>query len=243
MSDTKEAKIGTRLEILTPLNILVIVFTFVAGWVNIAGYNLFMHTRPSSMTGRSAEIAESLARGEFDTFIYLAVVVVLFITGVAISSLLTRKFGFTAGIMFAVLILFVDIILIRNNRHLGVLPITLSMAMGAQNGATSLTAISRTTHMTGATTELGTNIAFANWNKVIFWGVRWISFPLGGFMSYKFKNWLGSNSFRESITLFIPIIILLITVFLQKKYIDIQILDQYKPLKDKHIAKGKRTAI
>lgn len=225
----------TKIEVITPINILVSIFAFVAGWVNIAGYNLFMHTRPSSMTGRSAEIAESLARGELGTFIYLAGVVILFIVGVIVSSLITKKFGFTGGLMFSVSVLLLDIILISNNMHLGVFPITLSMAMGAQNGATSLTAISRTTHMTGATTEFGTNIAFGNWNKAIFWGIRWIFFPLGGFMSYKFIAWLGVNDFRESVTLFIPIVIILCTAFLQKKYIDVQILDQYKAPNKKQI--------
>lgn len=233
MSESEQEK--TKIEVITPINILVSVFAFVAGWVNIAGYNLFMHTRPSSMTGRSAEIAESLARGEFDTFVYLALVVILFITGVIISSLITRRFGFTGGLMFSVAVLFLDIILISNNKHLGIFPITLSMAMGAQNGATSLTAISRTTHMTGATTELGTNIAFGNWSRAIFWGSRWIFFPLGGVMSYKFINWLGVNDLKEAIILLIPIAIILITAFLQKKFVDIQILDQYKKYKNNHV--------
>ncbi len=225
----------SKIEIVTPVNILVSVFAFVAGWVNIAGYNLFMHTRPSSMTGRSAEIAECLARGELDTFLYLAGVVVLFITGVITSSLITKRFGFTGGLVYVVAILLLDIVLIINGKHLGALPITLSMAMGAQNGATSLTDISRTTHMTGATTEFGTNIAFGNWNKAIFWGIRWIFFPLGGFISYKFIDWLALNSYREYITLIIPIVIILSTAFFQKKFIDIKVLNKYEISNDKNV--------
>ena len=224
----------SKIEIITPINILVSVFAFVAGWVNIAGYNLFMHTRPSSMTGRSAEIAESLARGEFDTVLYLLGVVALFITGVITSSLITKKFGFTGGLIYVVVILFLDIILISNNKHLGVFPITLSMAMGAQNGTTSLTDISRTTHMTGATTEFATNIAFGNWNKAIFWGIRWIFFPLGGFISYKFMTWLKLNNHRQAIILFIPILIILFTAFFQKKFIDIKVLSKYEILTDEN---------
>lgn len=224
----------SKIEIITPINILVSVFAFVAGWVNIAGYNLFMHTRPSSMTGRSAEIAESLARGEFDTVLYLFGVVALFITGVITSSLITKKFGFTGGLIYVVVILLLDIILISNNKHLGVFPITLSMAMGAQNGTTSLTDISRTTHMTGATTEFATNIAYGNWNKAIFWGIRWIFFPLGGFVSYKFMTWLKFNNHRQALILFVPILIILSTAFLQKKFVNIKILSKYEILNDEN---------
>lgn len=225
---------GSKIKIITPINVLVAVFAFVAGWVNIAGYNLFMHTRPSSMTGRSAEIAENLARGELGTVFYLLGVVALFITGVISASLITKKFGFTGGLIYVVVILLLDIILISNNKHLGVFPITLSMAMGAQNGTTSLTDINRTTHMTGATTEFATNIAFRNWNEVIFWGLRWIFFPLGGVISYKFMTWLKLNEYRQAIILFIPIIIILFTAFLQKKFIDIKIVNKYEILTDEN---------
>ena len=49
----------SKIKVITPVNILVAVLTFVGGWSNIVGYNLFMHTRPSSMTGRAAEINEA----------------------------------------------------------------------------------------------------------------------------------------------------------------------------------------
>lgn len=90
--------------------------------------------------------------------------------------------------------------------------------------------------MTGATTEFGTSIALGNWSKTIFWGIRWIFFPLGGFMSYKFIDWLGLNNFRESIILVIPMILILITAFLQKRFIDIKILDKYEISHDKNAA-------
>lgn len=221
----------TKTEIITPLNILVSVLSFVGGWINITGYNLFMHTRPSSMTGRAAEIAESFARGEFKICAYLSFVVILFVIGVIISSLITQRFGFNGGIIFVISILTFDIFLVSIDHHLGFLPVTLSMAMGAQNGATSMTAINRTTHMSGATTEIGTNIAFKNWNKAIYWGLRWLLFPLGGFTSYKFIEWLNVNKLNQSITLIIPIIILIFTILIQKKHYDIEVLDIYKPRK------------
>lgn len=216
---------NSNVKIITPINILVAVLTFVGGWSNIVGYNLFMHTRPSSMTGRAAEIAESLATGDLKVFAYLISVVILFIIGVSISTVITRHFGFTYGLLMVVVILFGDIILVNNGHHLKALPILLSMAMGAQNGATSLTAISRTTHMTGATTELGTNIACKNWDRAIFWGTRWIFFPAGGILSYKFMGWIQRNNFKESNTLIIPMVIILCTAFIQKKLVDIQVLE------------------
>lgn len=225
----------SKLKVITPINILVSVLAFVGGWSNIVGYNLFMHTRPSSMTGRAAEIAESLARGNLKVFGYLISVVILFIVGVAISTMITRHFGFTYAILFVVAILIADIVLVNNGHHLKALPILLSMAMGAQNGATSLTAINRTTHMTGATTELGTNIACKNWDRVIFWGTRWIFFPAGGILSYKFMEWVQMNGIKESITLIIPIVILLCIALIQKKFVDIQVLECYELPRNKQM--------
>lgn len=213
----------TNVEVLTPINILVSVLAFVGGWVNIIGYNVFMDTRPSSMTGRAAEIAESLGRGELKTFAYLVLVVILFVLGVMISSLITKRFGFTQGLMFVVAILVLNLIIVNAHHTLKFFSVFLSMAMGAQNGATSLTNISRTTHMSGATTELGINIAFRNWDKVIFWGIRWIFYPLGGFLAYVFIDWLYANNLNESFTLIIPIIIILFTALVQKKFVDVKV--------------------
>ena len=213
----------TNVKVVTPINILVSVLAFVGGWVNIIGYNVFMHTRPSSMTGRAAEIAESLGRGELKTFAYLVLVVLLFVIGVAIASIITTRFGFTQGLMFVVAILFFNLIIVNADHSLRFFSVFLSMAMGAQNGATSLTNISRTTHMSGATTELGINIAFKNWDKVIFWGIRWIFYPLGGFLAYRFIGWLDINNLNESLTLIVPIIIIIFTAFVQKKFIDIEV--------------------
>lgn len=213
----------TKIKVVTPINILVSVLSFVGGWVNIIGYNVFMHTRPSSMTGRAAEIAESLGRGELKTFAYLILVVFLFVLGVIIASIITERFGFTEGLIFVVAVLVLNLLVVSAEHNLRFFSVFLSMAMGAQNGATSLTSISRTTHMSGATTELGISIAFRNWNKVIFWGIRWLFYPLGGFLAYIFMKWLEANNFNESLTLIIPIIIILCTAFIQKKFVDIKI--------------------
>lgn len=228
----------TKIKVITPINILVSVLAFVGGWVNIIGYNVFMHTRPSSMTGRAAEIAESLGRGELKTFVYLVLVVLLFVLGVIIASIITERFGFTQGLMFVVAILVLNLIIVNADHNLRFFSVLLSMAMGAQNGATSLTSISRTTHMSGATTELGISIAFRNWNKAIFWGIRWLFYPLGGFLAYIFMKWLDTNSFNESFTLVIPIIIILCTAFIQKKFIDVEMSEHIKApeTKNKYIA-------
>ena len=223
----------TNVKVITPINILVSVLAFVGGWINIIGYNVFMDTRPSSMTGRAAEIAESLARGELKTFAYLVLVVLLFILGVIISSLITKRFGLTPGLMFVVGILILNLIVVNADHTLRFFAVFLSMAMGAQNGATSLTDISRTTHMSGATTELGINIAFKNWDKVIFWGIRWIFYPLGGFLAYLFIEWLYMNNLNESLTLIIPIIIIFFTALVQKKFVNIEVTKHIKAPKTK----------
>lgn len=212
-----------RIKVITPINILVSVLAFVGGWVNIVGYNLFMHTRPSSMTGRAAEISESLGRGEFKVFMYLVLVVILFIIGVSISSLITTKFGFTQSLMFVVFLLIISMVIVHNDDYINFFAILLTMAMGAQNGATSLTDISRTTHLSGATTDLGISIAFKDWEKIIFWGIRWLFYPLGGFLAYKFIKWVEINRIGEFSTLVIPTIIVFLTAIIQKLFIDIKV--------------------
>lgn len=99
------------------------------------------------------------------------------------------------------------------------------MGMGSQNAATSLTVINRTTHLTGPITDFGINIAKKKWNKVRFWGLRLLGFPLGSFIGFSLATMINGAPINISIILIIPAIIIILTGIIQEKVLDIQLLE------------------
>lgn len=104
--------------------------------------------------------------------------------------------------------------------------IIISMAMGEQNAATSLTKINRTTHLTGPATDIGIHIASRNWRKAIFWILRWISFPIGAMLGFIFVELHNSKSISLSVTLLLPAVIILSLSAMQKTKLSIPLLEE-----------------
>jgi uncharacterized membrane protein YoaK (UPF0700 family) len=98
--------------------------------------------------------------------------------------------------------------------------------MGGQNAATSLTAINRTTHLTGPATDIGINIAKGNWNLVVFWVLRWVGFFMGTIIAYKLIQIFKIKMIDFSYTLLIPGIIIILTGIIQKNIFDISLLEE-----------------
>lgn len=160
-------------------------------------------------------------------FIGIFLIIIAFITGAWVSTIIIKKTGLTGSLLFTGILIIIGafpFIL----RHPILCTVFLPMAMGCQNAATSLTEIKRTTHLTGAATEIGINIANSNWKVVRFWIYRWIGFPLGAIIGFALVDRVNSNLIKTSTTLIIPAIIIIVIAILQRVILNIPLLDNNK---------------
>lgn len=212
----------SRFKISTGISIIGFILSMMAGWVDTIGVKLFLTESSSFITGRARLLGYYLFHGDFKSFSGIFLIIVAFITGAFISTLITKRFGLKGGLIAAGILVIISS-----------LPVTwaymniifLPMGMGCQNAATSLTLINRTTHLTGPMTDLGINLAKKNWNKVGFWVLRLAGFPLGAFIGFSLANLLDNSAINISILLIIPAIIIMLTGIIQKRIFNIPLLD------------------
>lgn len=213
-----------KIKNLVGINIIGFTLAAMAGWVDTIGVRLFINQRSSSMTGRGHILGYWAYNSEFKMFFAIVLIIISFIIGACISAIITKKLGLSGGLFFTGFLIIIGsfpfII-----RHPILCTVFLPMAMGCQNAATSLTKIGRSTHLTGASTEIGINIAERNWKVVRFWMYRWIGFPLGSFIGFNLVNLVNENKISVSITLIIPAIIIISTSILQRLILNIPLLD------------------
>ncbi|GAA0727233.1 hypothetical protein GCM10008905_24590 [Clostridium malenominatum] len=218
-------KDNSTIKILTPVNIVGFILVMMAGWIDTAGLELFLNERVSFMTGRAAELGESIARGDIREFSFVIIIVVIFIIGATISAKITRKWGLIGGLTFSGMLLIIAALCIYEG-DMYFVEIAIPMAMGGQNAATSLTPINRTTHLTGPATDIGVYLSSGDWNGIIFWLLRWIAFPMGAFIGFKF---IGKSTTHHHVdrllVLIIPAIIIILTGIIQKITVDIPLLE------------------
>ena len=209
---------------LIQIHIVGFILSAMAGWIDAVGINLFLTESPAFMSGRGLILGYLAFKGDIKSFLSVALVIISFIFGAYISTVITRKKGLSGGLVFvAALILLADLPFALRNRVVDT--IIISMAMGSQNAATSLTAINRTTHLTGPATDIGINIAKKNWNVVIFWTLRWISFPLGAVFGFALVELFNKDIITLSTTLIFPAFIILLLAIIQNKFLHIPLLD------------------
>lgn len=213
-----------KVEILTGVNVVGFILVMMAGWVDTAGVKVFLNERVSFMTGRAAQLGEWLAEGELEKFSYIVLIVLMFILGSAVSTKITRRWGLVGGLTFTAGLLFFAALPVYIGQ-VRFVAIAIPLAMGAQNAATSLTEINRTTHLTGPATDIGIRLSDGDINGAIFWILRWIAFPLGAFMSYEFVEvTINNDNINTSLSLIIPAVIIILTALIQKRFVDIKLL-------------------
>lgn len=215
---------NSKFKISTQINIVGFILVLMAGWIDTVGVKLFLNQSPAFMTGRGLTLGYFAFKLDLKAFINVVLVIVAFIAGAYISTIITRKTGLTGGLIFTgILIIIASLPLCL--RETTIDTIIIPMAMGCQNAATSLTGIKRTTHLTGPATDIGINMAKGNWKIVSFWIIRWIGFPMGSIIGFNLVNMVSQNKINISITLIIPAIIIILTAIIQKKIFDIPLLD------------------
>ena len=182
------------------------------------------------MSGRGAILGYCVFKGDLKAFMSIILVVISFIIGACISTIITKKTKLAGGLCFTGILIIIAAI--YNNWHESTIAtIIIPMAMGSQNAATSLTPINRTTHLTGPATDIGINIAKGNWNTVKFWMLRWIGFPLGSVIGFNFVHMANKNIINISTTLILPAIIIILTGIIQRLTFNIPLLDEINNLK------------
>ena len=218
--------IGTnsKFKTSTQINIVGFILVLMAGWIDTVGVKLFLNESPAFMTGRGLTLGYFAFKLDLKAFINVVLVIIAFIIGAYISTIITRKTGLTGGLIFTGILIIIASLPVCL-RETTIDTIVIPMAMGCQNAATSLTGIKRTTHLTGPATDIGINMAKGNWKIVQFWIIRWIGFPLGSIIGFNLVNMVSKNKINISITLIIPAIIIILTAIIQKKFFDIPLLD------------------
>ncbi len=214
----------SRLEISAQINIVGFILVTMAGYIDTVGIKLFLNESPAFMTGRGIILGYCMFKGDLGAFICVLVVILAFIIGACISTVITRKIGLTGGLCLTGILIAIAAFPV-NLSNITIATIIIPMAMGGQNAATSLTAINRTTHLTGPATDIGINIAKGNWNIVIFWILRWIGFPLGSVIGFYLVHMVNNNMINIHTTLLLPAVIIVLTGIFQKLTFDIPLLE------------------
>nr|WP_300002467.1 YoaK family protein [Tissierella sp.] len=210
---------------LMQVHLVGFILSITAGWINAVGINLFLNESPAFMSGRGLILGYSAFKGDIETFLSVILVIISFTFGAYISAIITRKKGLGFSLVFVASLICLSAFPISlRNRIFDT--IMISMAMGSQNAATSLTPINRTTHLTGPATDIGINMAKKKWNIVFFWLLRWISFPLGAVIGFNLVDLFNKEIISLSLTLFLPALIILLIAFLQIKFLHIPLLDE-----------------
>lgn len=137
-----------------------VVLAAVAGFVNTVGLLGLSHPI-SHVTGNLTLLSESLVHRNLDEALHTSMLVIMFFFGAVLCGFIVkqstlrlgRRYG--AALTIEAVLLFVAIPYLDHGVVVG--GYLLSAAMGLQNGMVSLysSAVVRTTHMTGVTTDLG----------------------------------------------------------------------------------------
>lgn len=203
-----------------PANIIGSILTMMAGWVDSVGVCVFLNENSSFLTGRVARLGKYILNKNINNAKDILLIIISFIIGAFVSTLITRRLGLTGGLIFTgIFIILTSFINPEKGAKLAF--ITMPMCMGSQNAATSLTPISRTTHLTGPATDIGINMAKGNWDLVMFWVLRWISFFVGVASAYKLISVFKARAMNLPHILLVPGIVILLTGIIQRMIFNI----------------------
>lgn len=210
-----------KTKILTDIDVVGFILVMMAGWINVIGARLLLENQNSFLSGKAEEIGSWFAQGELRSHLIVIWIVVAFIMGAGFSSIITKKYGLTGGLIFTGLILLIASFPVSHGNFRFV-SIAIPLTMGSQNAATSLTPINRTTHLTGPATDIGINLFQGDFKGAMFWIIRWIAFPIGAYIGYEFIEFVVHvKRLDPSLSFIVPAVIILLTGIIQKLTVDI----------------------
>lgn len=161
------------------------MLSFWSGSINMIASYAILFLRVSHMTGPASDLSR-FALTDFRMAIFIFLVILSFIFGAYMSGVLAKRVKFSTNLMLSTLPAMVLMSLILTNvSFVGhfedyIFAMLLPLGMGWQNGATSQSEIGRTTHVTGDITDIGLRIAEGDWVKAGYFGIKFLSFVLGG---------------------------------------------------------------
>lgn len=218
VEDIKVDKITDELSPISRESSVGFVLIFVAGWVNIEGLKWGIVDSLSYVTGRGVRMGMAIFEGDVSTLLYALGTLISFVLGSYIGARATSKKGIGFSLLITSFFLFlVSLIVISREYHLiskffpssEEFALTLTMvltliSMGSMNGATSLTLIGRTTHLTGTATDIGLNLAIGKKKTAMFHLLRWVGLFMGAFVATCFY---GLRSELASFLTFVPVLL------------------------------------
>ena len=195
-----------KIEILNSVNVIGFILVMCAGWIDIVGLKISVTERTSFLTGRAAMLGESFFNGDFSKALVVILIVASFIFGAYIGTIITEKKGCKYGLLLTSFLIILSALVLSefNQLEINIALILIPIATGCLNASTSLTKIGRTTHLTGPATDIGIFLAKKDYNKVIFWALHWIAFPLGAFLGLYFLSLFQKHLLPLPSVLLIP---------------------------------------
>ncbi|MCF6464895.1 DUF1275 family protein [Clostridium sp. Cult2] len=85
----------SKVKLLTQINVVGFILTTMAGWIDTVGVKLFLDERSSFMSGRGAALGYWAFKGDLKAFMKVMFIIIAFMIGACISTIITRKFGET----------------------------------------------------------------------------------------------------------------------------------------------------
>ena len=153
--------------------IAAILLPFNGGYINAATLISFLQNSVGYVTGNLTYAGVFLANKEYLIFLKMILLVISFLVGTIISRLIIKNphynndYSYPNNLGLQFILILIAMLLLKH--HIKYCEYLLAMSMGLQNAMTTYygSAIIRTTHMTGTTTDLGLLIAYKIKNKKV----------------------------------------------------------------------------
>ncbi|MFQ5645775.1 MAG: YoaK family protein [bacterium] len=198
------------------------LFSFNAGYTNALAFLVFgisvSHvtgnvTKMGFSVSKLAEIATRMGHKvqdlelatqplSLDLLILMTLVVVSFISGAFLGTVLMRKAGFCYALIlegfffFAITAYSLEISAKYLNVRL-IYPAILAVIMGCQNAVTSYisSSVVRTTHLTGCSTDIGMALGMKDYTQFVLMATVFVGFLLGAVFGYQGYVHMGHKGF------------------------------------------------
>lgn len=220
--ETTEKQNTEELSPVSKESFIGFVLIFSAGWINIQGIKFGIVDSLSYVTGRGVRIGMAMFEGDYPALLYALGAMISYVLGAYIGARAVKERGIGFALLmtsFFLLIVSMNVILkdygyiFDSNLSFEETFLIFSMfltliSMGSMNGATSMTSIGRTTHLTGAATDIGLNFALGKNRTAIFHLLRWVGFFMGAFVGMCFY---GLQNHMTSFLTLIPVIVIVTT--------------------------------
>lgn len=198
--------------------LVVILLPFNGGFINAATVVGFLHHAVGYVTGNVTNLGTGLIQGNIDMVLQMLGIFLAFLCGALLSGLLIKSEHFRRDLRYGTSLLLQAIlvgiaIILLSYRYIAG-EYVLAMVMGLQNALTTHygSAIIRTTHMTGTTTDLGIQLGLwlkgdhqHAW-KIKLYSLLILFFLIGAIAGGIIFTYLGQNALWISIIIYVIMI-------------------------------------